>query len=166
MAEWWSKGESIYTLPNGSIIEFFSADMASKVHGPARDRLLLIEAQNIGWEIARQLFVRTRGLVIVEYNPVASFWAQEEIETRKTCVTVHSTYKDNPFLSPEQIAEIEANRKDTNWWTVYGEGKVGTLEGLIYTFDQIDEMPTDGKLREVWGLDFGFTHDPTAIGTD
>lgn len=159
----WSKGESIYTLPNGSVIEFFSADTPAKVHGPARDRLFLNEVQSIPYEIARQLFVRTRGLVVMDYNPVASFWANEEIETRDNCVTIHSTYIDNPFLSPEQIAEIEANRKDRNWWTVYGEGKVGTLEGLIYSFEQIDTMPDGHGLHEVWGIDFGFTHDPTAI---
>ena len=27
----------------------------------------------------------------------------------------------------------------------------------------IDAMPTDGSLREVYGMDFGFTNDPTAI---
>ena len=159
----WSKGDSVYHLPNGSVIEFFSADSPAKVHGPARDRLFLNEVQSIPYEIARQLFVRTRGLIIMDYNPTHSFWANEEIETRPNCVTVHSTYLDNLFLSPEQIAEIEANRHDRNWWQVYGEGKVGTLEGLIYAFEQIDEMPEPDGLRETWGIDFGFTHDPTAI---
>lgn len=159
----WSKGDSVYHLPNGSVIEFFSADSPAKVHGPARDRLFLNEVQSIPYEIARQLFVRTRGLIIMDYNPTHSFWANEEIETRPNCVTVHSTYQDNLFLSPEQIAEIEANRHDRNWWQVYGEGKVGTLEGLIYDFEQIDEMPEPDGLRETWGIDFGFTHDPTAI---
>lgn len=161
--EAWSKCESIYTLPNGSILEFFSADTPSKVHGPARDRLFLNEGINVSYEIARQLFVRTRGLVVIDYNPISSCWINEEIEPRPNCVTVHSTYLDNPFLAPEQIAEIEANRKDRNWWTVYGEGKIGILEGLIYDFEQIDEMPDTAGLREVWGMDFGFTHDPTAI---
>ena len=159
----WSRGEYIYTLPNGSVIEFFSADAPAKVHGPARDRLFLNEVQSIPWEIARQLFVRTRGLVLMDYNPVASFWVNEKIETRENCVTIESTYKDNPYLTPEQVAEIEANRGDANWWTVYGEGKFGTLEGVIYTFEQVDEMPDPAGLREVWGMDFGFTHDPTAI---
>ena len=164
----WSKGESVYTLPNGSVIEFFSADTPAKVHGPARDRLFLNEVQSIPYEIARQLFVRTRGLVILDYNPTHSFWVNEQIETRDNCRTVHSTFRDNPFLSAEQVAEIEANRTDKNWWQVYGEGRIGTLEGVIYEFEQIDEMPdheegaADG-LREVWGMDFGFTHDPTAV---
>lgn len=159
----WSKGGYIYTLPNGSQIEYFSADATSKVHGPARDRLFLNECQNIPYEIARQLFVRTRGLIIMDYNPTASFWGNEQIETRPDCVTIHSTYKDNSFLTAEQIREIEANQHDTNWWKVYGLGEFGTLEGLIYSFELIDEMPPAGGLREVYGIDFGFTHDPTAI---
>jgi len=159
----WSKGDSVYALPNGSIIEFFSADSPAKVHGPARDRLFLNEVQNIPYDTARQLFVRTRGLIIMDYNPTHSFWANELIEPRPECITIHSTYKDNPFLTPEQVAEIESNRHDRNWWQVYGEGKVGTLEGLIYTFEQIDRMPDDAGLKEVWGMDFGFTNDPTAI---
>ena len=166
----WNKSDLIYTLPSGSIIEFFSADQPGKVHGPARDRLFLNEVQNISLDIARQLFVRTRGKILLDYNPTSSFWANEVIETRENCVCIHSTYKDNvdwrtgaSFLTDEQVAEIEANRSDANWWTVYGEGRFGTLEGVIYAFEQVDELPDTGGLREVWGMDFGFTHDPTAI---
>lgn len=160
----WSKGEYIYTLPGGSQIEFFSADSPAKVHGPARDRLFLNEVQNIPWEIARQLFVRTRGLVLMDYNPTSDFWVQRQIEPRPECVTIHSTYKDNSFLSPEQVREIEANKGDANWWRVYGLGLVGSLEGLIYPdFELIDAMPGGDGLKESWGMDFGFTHDPTAI---
>lgn len=159
----WNKSESIYTCPSGSLIEFFSADAPSKVHGPARDRLFLNEIQNIDYETARQLFVRTTGLVLMDYNPTASFWGNELIEPRDECVTIHSTYKDNSFLTAEQIREIEANKNDKNWWKVYGLGEFGTLDGLIYDFQLIDEMPDRAGLTEVWGLDFGFTHDPTAI---
>lgn len=159
----WSKSESIYHLQNGSIIEFFSADTPSKVHGPARDRLFLNEIQNIPYEIARQLFVRTRGLVLMDYNPTASFWGNEIMEARPDCQTIHSTYKDNSHLTPEQVREIESNRGDANWWKVYGLGEFGSLEGLIYKFELIDQMPEPAGLREVWGMDFGFTHDPTAI---
>lgn len=161
--ECWSKGDSIYTLPNGSIIEFFSADSPAKVHGPARDRLFLNEVQNIPWEIARQLFVRTKGLKLLDYNPTHEGWVQQKIEPLKECVTIHSTYKDNPYLTKEQVNVIEANKDDANWWRVYGEGLVGSLEGLIYpNFELINEMPS-GEFREIWGMDFGFAADPTAI---
>lgn len=160
----WSKSESIYTCVNGSIIEFFSADAPAKVHGPARKRLFVNEIQNIPYEIARQLFVRTQGLIILDYNPTHMFWAQEKIEPSDKCIKIHSTYKDNKFLTLEQIAEIESNKNDNSWWTVYGEGKVGQMDGLIYNFEQIGAMPDKSdKLKEVYGLDFGFSNDPTAI---
>lgn len=160
----WSKSESIYTFPNGSRIEFFSADQPGKVHGPARDRLFLNEANHIPWETARQLFVRTKGLIIIDYNPTHSFWVHEQIQPRAECVSIHSTYLDNlANLTPEQVREIEANRGDANWWRVYGEGKVGHLEGVIYDFEQVDALPETGGKIEAYGMDFGFTNDPTTL---
>ena len=159
----WGRQACIYTYTNGTIIEFFSADQPGKVLGPARDILFLNEAINIPWEVVRQLAVRTRDRIVVDYNPARSFWAHEEVQPREGVVTLHSTYKDNTFLAKEQIAEIEANKKDAAWWRVYGEGLVGEITGQIYTFEQIDALPTDAGLREFWGLDFGFTHDPTAL---
>lgn len=158
VADWFNKSESTYTIGR-VVIEFFSADNAGKVHGASRDFLFINEAQNISYDIARQLFVRTRKKIILDYNPTFAFWAIEKIEPR--ALVIHSTYKDNDYLTPEQIAEIESNKSDTNWWRVYGEGKVGEVEGLIYKdFELIDAMPAE--LPRVVGLDFGFAHDPTA----
>lgn len=159
----WARQACIYTYPNGAIIEFFSADQPGKVLGPARDVLAANEGINIPWEVVRQLAVRTRDRIVVDYNPARSFWAHEEVQPRENVVTLRSTYKDNTFLTKEQIAEIEANKKDAAWWRVYGEGLVGEITGQIYAFEQIDALPTDAGLREFWGLDFGFTHDPTAL---
>lgn len=168
----WNKSDSTYTFPNGSIIEFFSADSPAKVHGPARDYLLLNEAQNIPYEVARQLFVRTREKIAIDYNPTHSFWLNEKVESQPNCVTIHSTYLDNvdsttgeSFLSDNQRAEIESNKSDKNWWRVYGLGLAGQLDGLIYDFELIDSLPEHDEmssLTEIQGLDFGFTNDPTA----
>lgn len=166
----WNKTDCVYRFPNGSIIEFFSADSPAKVHGPARHRLFLNEAQNISYEVARQLFVRTTDKILIDYNPTHQFWVMDKIESQDTCITIHSTYKDNrdsttnkSFLSDNQIAEIESNKSDANWWRVYGEGEVGQLDGLIYDFKQIDELPDNPSLIDIRGLDFGFTNDPTSL---
>ena len=159
----WNKTESTYKFPNGMVVEFFSADNAGKVHGAARDYLFINEAQNIPYEIARQLFVRTRKKIILDYNPTHSFWVNEKVEADERCIRTHSTYLDNTFLTHEQIAEIESNKSDSNWWRVYGEGKVGEVEGLIFPeFElcNVSDIPTD--LPRVVGVDFGFTNDPTA----
>ena len=92
-------------------------------------------------------------------------WIQNEVESKQNCILIKSTYKDNPFLSAEQVREIEDQKSDANWWKVYGCGLEGTLDGLIYEFEQIDELPVKTEmdhLVEIQGLDFGFTNDPTA----
>lgn len=159
----WNKSDSIYTLPNGSQIEFFSADSPAKVHGPARHRLFINECNHIDYDTARQLFVRTSEFIILDYNPTHEFWAQEKVETRENCILIHSTYKDNlAFLTREQVEEIESNQGDANWWRVYGLGLTGQLEGLIFPdFEQIDDLP-DG-LIETYGQDYGFTNDPSTL---
>lgn len=165
----WNKTDCVYTFPNGSIIEFFSADSPAKVHGPARDILFLNESQNISYDVARQLFVRTRETILLDYNPTHSFWLNEKIEPREDCITLHSTYLDNcdsetgvSFLTPEQIREIESSKDDEQWWRVYGRGLVGQLVGLIFPdFEQIDELPTSGT--ETYGQDYGFTNDPSSM---
>lgn len=162
----WNASENFYTFPNGSIIEFFGADSAAKVMGPGRDRLMINEANHVGWETARQLFTRTRGLILYDYNPAGEFWGTDPDiwKTRRGKVSVHSTYLDNQFLTAEQIAEIEANRNDKNWWNVYGLGKMGRLEGLVYNnVELIDGMPPAGNLRECYGIDFGFTNSTSAV---
>ena len=157
-----NKSEGCYTYPNGCMIEFFGVDNASKVHGPARDILFVNEAQGIPREIFRQLDIRTRKKVIIDFNPVRKFWGETEFVGDRY-VTIHSTYKDNPYLTKEQVGAIEKNKHDANWWRIYGEGETGGVEGNVYpNYEVIDELPETFTGRCL-GLDFGFVNDPTAI---
>lgn len=159
----WNASDSVYTFPGGGKLEFFSADSPDKVMGPARKRLFVNECNHITYDTYRQLAVRTTGLILLDYNPAATFWAIDKVEIRESTITLHSTYLDNPFLSTEQVAEIESNKADVNWWKVYGLGQIGTLEGVVYDFELEDAMPEGGSLLESWGIDFGFTNSITAI---
>ena len=158
----YNKTEGTYTYPNGCMIEFFGVDNASKVHGSARDILFVNEAQGIPREIFRQLDIRTRKKVIIDFNPVRKFWGETEFVGDRY-ITIHSTYKDNPYLSEEQVSAIEKNMNDANWWRVYGEGETGGVEGNVYPdYEVIEDMPETFTGRCI-GLDFGFVNDPTAI---
>ncbi|KKK53769.1 hypothetical protein LCGC14_3091430, partial [marine sediment metagenome] len=78
---------------------------------------------------------------------------------------VHSTYQDAKDLLPAQVVtDIESYKdKDPNWWNIYGLGLIGKIEGLVHpNFKQIDELPKD-KGTIVYGLDFGFSSDPTVL---
>lgn len=157
-----NKSEGTYTYPNGCMIEFFGVDNSSKVHGPARDILFVNEAQGIPREIFRQLDIRTRKKVVIDFNPVRKFWGETEFVGDRY-VTIRSTYKDNPYLTKEQVGAIEKNRNDANWWRVYGEGETGGVEGNVYpAYEVIEDMPETYTGRCL-GLDFGFVNDPTAI---
>lgn len=154
--------DCIYTLENGSQIEFFGCEDSSKVFGPARDVLFVNEAQRVPFEVFRQMAVRTRLMIYVDFNPVKKFWAHDYFKG-PGMVEIVSTYKDNPYLTPEQIEEIERNKSDENWWRIFGLGETGGVEGLVYPeYEIVKEFPADVT---AWclGLDFGFTSDPTAI---
>lgn len=155
-----NKSDHIFSIGN-SMIEFFSAESYLKVIGGQRDFLFVNEANRLGYEVVRQLMVRTSRKVFLDYNPVAGFWVNDHILPREDTEVIHSTYKDNNFLSEAQIAEIQSHEQDKNWWRVYGLGLEGRIEGLVFPdWDLADAMPPGCKVR--YGIDFGF-NDPTAV---
>lgn len=159
----WNKTESTYQFETGSKIEFFSADQPGKVRGPRRDVLFLNEANNINYDTYTQLAIRTNDFIYIDYNPTTSFWVHEEIIPNEKHDFVIITYKDNEALSPNIVEALEAHRGNKNFWNVYGLGLIGEVEGRIYTGWQIiDEIPHEARL-ERYGLDFGYTNDPTAV---
>lgn len=162
----WNKTESIYTFPSGAQLEFFSAEDASKLRGGRRDILFINECNNLSYEAYMELDIRTRLFTFLDYNPVAEFWAHEKVIPYDENAFIHSTYLDAlHVLEPSVVKNIESNKdKDPNWWNVYGLGNVGKIEGLVYPFFTIiDEFPLLGSYQEVYGLDFGFSVDPTAL---
>lgn len=159
----WSKTDYTFTFPNGSKIEFFSADQPGKVRGPRRDVLFVNEANNIDYEAFDQLRIRTRKTIWIDYNPVSEFWYYTELAPNYEHDFITLTYKDNEALDEQIVRDIESHRHNKNWWQVYGEGKLGEIEGRIYKdWEIIDEVPHQAQLVRR-GLDFGFTNDPAAI---
>lgn len=159
----WSKSDFTYTLETGSKIEFFSVDQPGKVRGPRRDRLFINEANNISYETFDQLEVRTKELIFLDWNPTNEFWFYTEVENRSDVDKLIVTYKDNEGLSKEIVDSIEQRKNRKGWWQVYGLGQLGEVEGKIYKdWKIIDDIPHEAQLIR-YGLDFGYTNDPTAI---
>lgn len=159
----WNATDSIYTFETGSKIEFFSADQPSKVRGPRRDRLFINECNNVAYESFDQLAVRTRLEIWLDWNPTNEFWFYDLLNTRDDVEMITVTYKDNEGLSETIVKDIEAHKPNKNWWTVYGLGQLGEVEGRIYKgWKIIDEIPHEARL-EGYGLDFGYSNDPTAV---
>lgn len=160
-----NKTDHTFTFPNGSTIEFFSVDNWGKVKGSRRDILFINECNRINYETYRQLAVRTTETIFLDWNPDNEFWYEENIAHREGTAEIHSTYLDNPYLDTAQIAEIESNRNNEQWWRVYGLGLTGHIEGTIYRpFIQIDELPeARSRMQHYYGIDFGYSNDPTAL---
>ena len=165
----WNATDFIYTFETGTPLEFFSLDMSHKVRGPRRKRLFINEANNIPYETFDQLEVRTEDEIWLDWNPVAEFWwhyGTEEftaVSQRDDADSLILTYKDNEGLPQSIVKSIESRMTNKNWWKVYGLGLLGEAEGRVYKDWQIiDDVPHEARL-ERYGLDFGYTNDPTAI---
>jgi phage terminase large subunit len=161
----WHGTKHEYTFEGGSVIEFLSVDTYGKAHGPRRDVLFINECNNLDWNIVDQLITRTRKVVWLDWNPVSEFWFDTEILPNRDDVDfITLTYLDNEALDAVSLAEILSHKNNKRWWTVYGLGQVGDIEGRIFTGWQVnvDDIPHEARL-ERYGLDFGYTNDPTAL---
>lgn len=160
----WHDTKHEYTFETGNKLRFSSVDTYGKAHGPRRDVLFVNEANNLEYKIVDQLITRTREIVWMDWNPSEEFYFYTEmLPVRKDISFITLTYKDNEALDPITIAEIESHKNNKAWWQVYGLGQLGEIETRIYKGWQIiDEVPFNARL-ERYGLDFGYTNDPTAI---
>ena len=160
----WHDTKHIYSFETGNKLEFATFDTYSKAHGSRRDVLFVNEGNNMPYNIVDQLMVRTREVVWLDWNPTSEFWFYNEILGRRDDIDfITLTYKDNEALDETTIKEIESHKYNRGWWQVYGLGQLGDLEGKIYTGWQIiDNVPEEARL-EKYGLDFGYSIDPTAV---
>lgn len=161
-----NKTELTYRLTNGSWFEFFSGSDEQKIRGWKRDVLFVNEANELTELQYQQLAMRTSRFTILDYNPsfTEDHWISTNVNRDKRTFHFITTYKDNPFLEQVIIDEIESlQHKNKSLWRVYGLGLQAIIEGLIFTnVEVVDEFPDYCK-REWIGIDYGFTHDPTAV---
>jgi phage terminase large subunit len=160
--EFHNKSQFEYYL-NGNTIEFMSVDQPQKVRGRKRNILFINEANELDLEDWRQLLLRTTEKVILDFNPSDEFhWIYDEVLIREDVEFYQTTYKDNPFLEQVVIDEIERLKTiDENYWRVYGLGERGQNRSTVFQFI-IADIPETAKLKS-YGLDFGFSADPSSL---
>ena len=145
---------------NESTIQFISTDDAEKLRGVKSSILFIDEASEIDEESYFQLSIRTEKQIILAYNPTISpfHW----LRLMEDCDRFLTTYKDNPYLSKEIIGGIEELKvKNPKYWKIYGKGEYAPNEKAVFTFE-VGEKP-EGSDFICYGLDFGFSIDPTAL---
>ncbi len=164
-------------FPNGSEIIFIGLDEETKLLSLNNIGCVFIEeVYEVPKPIVEQLNLRLRGTtqqqqIIMAFNPISkNSWLYDfcEVNPPSSFIYTHSTYKDNPFLNDEYIAELdELERRNPSKYRVYGLGEWGVdAEGLVITnwkaasFDPMALAATGLEHRA--GMDLGWI-DKTAI---
>lgn len=169
------------SFPNGSEFIFKGLDDSEKIKSIANiDDILIEEATDITLEDFSQLNLRLRSKnpynqIHLMYNPVSKsnwvyeYWHNRDIDLSTTMV-LHTTYQDNKFLPSDYIQALE-EMKETNptYYKIYALGEFATLDKLVFNrwqvhnFNYHDLIRENKNIKALFGLDWGYTNDPTAF---
>lgn len=164
-------------FPNGSEIIFIGLDEETKLLSLNNIGCIFIEeCYEVPKPIVEQLNLRLRGAtknqqIIMAFNPISKnsyLYDFCEVNPPDSFIYIHSTYKDNPFLTPEYIAAIdELEQRNPAKYRVYGRGEWGVdADGLVLTNWRIEEFEPMSLaalgLEHRVGMDIGWI-DKTAI---
>lgn len=166
---------TLYRFPSGSFIKFIGLDKEDVGKGLRSHVVYINEINKISKEAYRQLSSRS-DVVYFDYNPDAEFFVDTDVLTDKDCDFVQLTFEDNELLPAREREQIlgyytkgynpDGSVKDPYWaniWQVYGLGNIGNLQGAIFNnWATIDLIPKEAEFI-AYGLDWGFTNDPTAL---
>lgn len=173
----WLGNPMQYRLPNRSKIQFKSFDTEGKAKASGKREILFInEANHVPFPIVDALMIRTTKEVWMDFNADSEFYAHTEIIPSPGTDFLKLTYLDNESIPQgtltkmlERKAKAEAEEASGtkgywwNWWQVYGLGEVGNLQGVVFNnWNEIEEVPSGAKLLG-YGMDFGYTNDPTTL---
>lgn len=160
----YNKTDRIFTFHSGAVMEFNSYQTEQDAKSGKRDYLFMNEANGIIYEIYWQLNRRTKQQTFIDYNPNEEFWCHEKVIGKKGVKLIISDHRHNPFLTQKQHDDIEAiKEEDLELWKVYARGLTGKIEGLVFrNWHTCQSIPTEARLIG-YGLDFGFTNDPTTL---
>jgi phage terminase large subunit len=120
------------------------------------------EINSLKFDVWDELARRSE-IVIGDFNPTQQFWLEKFISFYGDVEVITSNYTHNPFLSETERLRIERRvQMDSNFKRIHIDCEYGSYEGLVFhQFNIINELPAD--LNYIYGLDFGFTNDPTAL---
>jgi phage terminase large subunit len=164
--DFYNQGDKQFNFLNGSWIKLSSFENEDDVKISDIDDALMNEANSIkfGYHIYRQLLMRTRGRVYIDYNPAAPFWVHDKLIGKDDVDTFYSDHRSNQFIPQYRHDEIEKQRSiDFEWWKVYGLGLTGNVTGIIYPRRSVVDRWPEEIEEVIWGIDYGYSVGATAI---
>ena len=177
-----NKTDFTIELPNGSKFLCMGLDDQEKLKSIADlTDAWLEEATEFTQDDFNQVDLRIRAQVknsqiILSFNPVSkanwcylNFFSEQKQEEmadfRSKVEIVQTNYTNNPHLPHEYVQSLLLLEK-TNpvFYGIYALGNFGSLDKLVYNNWQKADFDWQ-KIKGVncWGLDFGYTNDPTAL---
>ena len=181
-----NKTDLTIELPNGSLFLFKGLDDEEKIKSIAGiDDIWIEECTEIDGFSYDQLCLRLRSKkpynqIFCSFNPVSkSNWVferwfrKEDSKPRtnlKNTMVLKTTYRDNKFLPQSYIENLmDLEKNNPAYFRIYAEGEFATLDKLVYTnwriekFDYRQILKENKKALAIFGLDWGYTNDYTAI---
>ena len=165
-------------LSNGSVFLFKAYDTAEKAQGTTFTNLYLEEMLNIDEDIVSTLAMSVEKQCYCAFNPTKSGFHEKYLLPDKSNL-LKTTFKQNPYLTPEQIGEFEALKERamkpnasllTRWqYKVYYLGEFSEMSGKVFkeVFNCTDKDFDEVKAPILYGLDFGWVNgeqtDSTAL---
>lgn len=158
------QSNKVATFSNGSKIEFSSFKNWQDAKSGKRHYLFINEANGIPYKIAEQLMFRVKIRTFVDYNPDAPFWFHHKYIGKAGVKMIYSNHTHNKFVPDKVRRELIAKGEENpEFKKVYVLGKTGKTQGVIFpNVRWVTEMPKVYK-KESYGMDFGFTNDPTTL---
>ena len=167
-------------FPNGSEIIFLGLDEETKLLSLNNIGCIFIEEVfEVPKAIVEQLNLRLRGStknqqIIMAFNPISkNHWLYDfcEVSPPQSFVYIHSTFRDNPFLNAEYVAELEElYKRNPAKARIFCDGEWGVdAEGLVITnwraqeFDAM-KLASEGLEHRV-GMDIGWVDKSAIIDT-
>lgn len=166
------------TLPNGAEFLFKGLDNPEKIKSiKGVSDIVMEEATEFTLDDFTQLNLRLREKkhdkkqIFIMFNPVSKVnWVYKTFFERKfEGAKIHlSTYMDNRFID-EKTRETIERLSETNaaYYKIYALGEFATLDKLIFPKYEKrllnPHSPDMKKLPSYFGLDFGFTNDPSVF---
>lgn len=92
-------------LHNNSFMRFTGLDDEDDAMGMTQDICWINEPYKFSHEVYKQLSQRTSKYILFDWNPKQKHWIDEERRKDNT-ITLHSTFKDNPFCPKESRIQI------------------------------------------------------------
>lgn len=131
------------------------------------------------WDVLIPTVRKANSQIIIAFNPIeeqSDTYQRFVINKPPHSLVIEINYLDNPFLSDTALAEIEYMKEKnySKYEHIYLGKPISMTEDVVFkeyfkidnlniTHNKRDFLYNDKKIYPLYGLDFGFSVDPTAI---